>query len=135
MVVIDRFELVADDTKYDRRGDWKKTDDKADDLLGLAQQTETCIVCLNQMSTEAAKQWDTRMTLPNLQVLRGGQGLFNSSDVVIAGGRHPGTEDGRLVIEKQFYTVLDVKKVRDKGFDLGRVELRFVPEIKKLEEI
>lgn len=135
MVVVDRIELILEDNKYDKRGDWKKTDERSDALLGLAQQTETCILCLNQMSTDAANKWDNGMRLPSMSVFRGGAGPFISSDVVIAGGRHPGQENGILTLEKQFYTVLDVKKVRDKGFDLGRVELQFVPEYKRLEEI
>lgn len=135
MVVVDRIELILEDNKYDKRGDWKKIDERADALLGLAQQTETCILCLNQMSTEAANKWDDGMRLPSMSVFRGGAGPFISADVVIAGGRHPGSEDGRLMMEKQLCTVLDVKKVRDKGFDLGRAELKFVPEYKRLEEM
>lgn len=135
MVVVDRIELILEDSKYDKRGDWKKIDERADALLGLAQQTETCILCLNQMATEAANKWDDGMRLPSTNVFRGGAGPFISSDVVIAGGRHPGQENGILMLEKQLCTVLDVKKVRDKGFDLGRVELKFVPEYKRLEEM
>lgn len=135
LVIVDRFSRIVQDTKYDRRGDWKKADDTADDLLGLAQDTETCVFCLNQMATQAIELWGSRMTLPSQHLLRGGQGIYNASDVVLAGGRHPGSENGILMLDKKLCTVLYAKKVRDKGSDLGKVELRFVPEYKRLEEM
>ena len=134
LTVIDRFSLIAQDTKYDRRGDWKKADDTADALLGLAQDTNTNVFCLNQMATQAIELWGSKMSLPSQHLLRGGQGVYNASDVVLAGGRHPGSEDGIYMPEKAFCTVIFAKKVRDKGSDLGKVELRFVPEYKRLEE-
>ena len=135
LAVVDRFSRIAQDTKYDKRGDWKKTDDTADALSGLAQDTETCVFCLNQMATQAIELWGSRMTLPSQHLLRGGQGVYNASSVVLAGGRHPGSENGVLMLDKEFCTVLYAKKVRDKGSDLGKVELRFVPEYKRLEEM
>lgn len=135
LVIIDRFELITEDKKYDRRGDWKQTDDMANAILRMSQQTKTCNVILNQMSTEAKKKWDVNMTLPSYALLRGGEGLFNSSDAIIAGGRHPGHEGAILMPEKQLCTVLHIKAVRDIGFDLGKVELKFVPEYKRLEEM
>ena len=135
LTVIDRFSRIAQDTKYDRRGDWKKADDTADALLGLAQDTNTNVFCLNQMATQAIELWGASMSLPSQHLLRGGQGVYNASDVVLAGGRHPGSENGILMVEKEFCTVIHAKKVRDKGSDLGSVELRFVPEYKRLEEM
>lgn len=135
LAIVDRFSMITQGSKYDRRGDWKKADDTADALLGLAQDTETCVFCLNQMATQAIELWGSRMTLPSQHLLRGGQGVYNASDVVLAGGRHPGSEDGILTLEKQFCTVIYAKKVRDKGSDLGKVELRFVPAYKRLEEM
>lgn len=135
MVVVDRIELILEDSKYDKRGDWKKIDERADALLGLAQQTETCVLALNQMAADVARKWDEGMKVPSMSVFRGGAGPFISADVVIAGGRHPGQENGILMLEKQLCTVLQVMKVRDVGFDRGKVELQFIPEYKRLEEM
>ena len=134
LVVIDRFSMIVQDTKYDKRGDWKKVDDTGNTLSRLAQDTNTCVFCLNQMTTQAIELWGKSMSLPSQHLLRGGQGVYNASDVVLAGGRHPGSENGILMLDKEFCTVIYAKKVRDKGSDLGKVELRFVPEYKRMEE-
>lgn len=134
LVIVDRFRTILDEDEWGRRTGWDLLDAKANALLQLAQDTETHVFTLNQMTDYAKNNWENDMSVKANKLLRGGQSLYNAADVVLAGGRHIGHDDHIYDPAKENVTRIWVKKVRDAGPDRGMFELKFNPLLNRLEE-
>lgn len=135
LVIIDRFRTIKDEDEWGRRSGWDLLDAKANALLQLAQDTETHIFTLNQMTDVAKANWENGMQVKSDRLLRGGQSLYNAADVVLAGGRHIGHNNSIYDASAERVTRLHVKKVRDAGPDRGMCEWKFKAIYNKLEEM
>ncbi len=135
LVIIDRFRTIKNEDEWGRLNGWELLDTKANILLQLAQNTETHIFTLNQMTDVAKANWENGMQVKSDRLLRGGQSLLNAADIVLAGGRHIGHDDKTYDNSKERVTRLHVKKVRDAGPDRGMVEWKFNPTYNRLIEL
>jgi len=136
LVVIDRFRDIIDEDAWGRKSaGWDLLDAKAGALLQMSQETNTHTFALNQLTDIAKSNWENGMQVKSANLLRGGQSLGNAADVITAGGRHTGNEDYIYDPNKENVVRFHVKKVRDRGVDIGAFELKFNPKYHRLEEV